>query len=207
MKSYFDKVYVVTCKKCEYRHDYIRNHFKENDIEFEFVYGKESNQFIADKVLTVTAKSLISGHIKCLENALNNNYNRILICEDDVNFVENFTEKFKIFISDVGEDWPFLLLGNQFWATRYLQREKIKDNVYKFIWGTGSHCQAINKSVMLDTYQYIKLYLRPIDYCYYDLFNRYTCYCPEEFLADALSKSEHLGNFDKKYTFPSEIIH
>jgi hypothetical protein len=205
MNNYFDKIYVITCKRCDYRQPRILSHFKEHNLSFEFVYSVDDVKFLKTH-LTTTVQSLISGHLRCIEDAIDKGYHRILICEDDVNFIPNLNESFSIFIKNVKE-WDFLQLGNQFWATQYLTRVKMSDNLYKFVWGTGSHCIALNEHIFQDTRDYLSLYKEPVDFAYYTLFKKYTAFCPEQFLADALSKNDHLGWFDSKSIFPSEIQH
>jgi len=206
MNKYFDKIYVITCSKCENRQPYIIEHFKKVNLNFEFVYSLDNSNF-EDGPISSTMKSLIYGHIKCINDACLNNFEKILICEDDINFVDNVNEKFNQFISLIDNNWNFLQLGNQFWATQYLSREKIKENLYRFIWGTGSHCIGIHKSVYGDCVKSMSKYDECIDFMYYKLFQKYIAYCPEDFLADALSDSNHLECFNENFKFKSEIKH
>jgi hypothetical protein len=206
MNTFFNKIYVITCRKCEYRHPTLIKHFKDCGLQFEFKYSLCSDTF-TNGPISPTAKSLIYGHLKCIEDAVVNDLDRILICEDDVNFVADVSLKFYDFLKSVPSDWGYLQLGNQFWATKYLTRHQIKPNLYQFVWGTGSHCIALNKKVFNETHHELSRYDTPTDFVYYNLFKKYPTYCPENFLADALSTNDHLNHFDNKFKFPSEIQH
>lgn len=206
INKYFDKVYVITCKNFTERHEYIKNHFLNNNLNFEFFNSVDKNLLISNTI-TNSELSLLLSHLNCILNAKLNGYKKILICEDDVNFIPNLENEFIKFVKKLPLDWDFLQFGNQFWAEKWLRRKYISDNLYKFEWGTGSHCIGINSSVYDSTIEKLNLMDAPVDFLYYYLFESYKCYCPENFLADALSKSEHLNNFDKKYVFDSTIVH
>lgn len=206
INKYFDRVYVITCKNFTERHNYIKNHFLSNNINFEFFNSIDKNLLIHNK-LTTSELSLLLSHLNCVLNAKLNSYKKILICEDDINFNVNLENEFINFVEKLPLKWDFLQLGNQFWAEKWLKRKYISENLYKFEWGTGSHCIAINSSVYDSVIEKLSLMNAPVDFLYYYLFESHICYCPENFLADALSKSIHLKNFDKKYIFDSTITH
>jgi len=42
---------------------------------------------------------------------------------------------------------------------------------------------------------------------YYKLYSELNCYSPKNFLADALSKNDHVNHYDTKYVFDSTIVH
>ena len=166
-----------------------------------------NNKLLIDSIISSTEMSLALSHLHCVIDAKLNGYKSILICEDDIQFVSNFKEKFTQFIKDVPKDWNFLQIGNQIWADKWLRRKHISENLYKFEWGTGSHCIGINfdsYDILIDRFKKLD---KPVDFMYYDLFSTVNCYCPEKFLADALSKNNHLDYYDKKHIFDSTIFH
>lgn len=181
-------------------------HFQKLNLGFSFVYGLDSESF-SDGPVHKTMKSLISGHMNCILDAKENRYEKILVCEDDVSFVNNVNEKFNQFISNLNNGWDFLQLGNQFWANEYLNRKKIRNNLYEFIWGTGSHCVGINEHMYDDCLKFMSNYDDSIDFIYYKLFKNHVVYCPENFLADALSKTNSKKYVGDKYIFNSEVRH
>jgi GR25 family glycosyltransferase involved in LPS biosynthesis len=206
LNSFFDKIYVITCDSLHNRHVYIKDHFYKNNIQFEF-FVSVNQELLSVDIISSTEKSLLLSHLNCVINAKLNNYKRILICEDDVNFVDDIQRKFNIFVKNIPVDWNFLQLGNQLWAEKWLRRKYISDNIYRFEWGTGSHCIAINFNSYDRLIHNFKKFDMPVDFMYYQLYSDLNCYCPEFFLADALSKNDHLNHHGEKYIFDSTIIH
>ena len=206
INSFFDKVYVITCDSFFDRHVYIKEHFHKNNIKFQF-YVSIDNTLLINSVISSTEMSLSLSHLHCVIDAKLNGYKSILICEDDIQFVSNVEEKFVQFIKGLPTNWNFLQIGNQFWADKWLRRKHISENLYKFEWGTGSHCIGINfdsYDILIDRFKKLD---NPVDFMYYDLFSTVNCYCPEKFLADALSKNNHLDYYDEKHIFDSTIFH
>jgi GR25 family glycosyltransferase involved in LPS biosynthesis len=140
-------------------------------------------------------------------NAKLNGYKSIMICEDDINFVDNIEENFNNFVKNIPLDWNFLQIGNQIWAEKWLKRKYISENLYKFEWGTGSHCIGINSNsydILINNFKKLDA---PVDFMYYKLYSELNCYSPKNFLADALSKNDHVNHYDTKYIFDSTIFH
>jgi hypothetical protein len=206
VNSLFQKVYVITCDPFVARQTYIRQHFAQNNIQFEFRSATQTNT-IKSNTISESETSLVLAHLHCVIDAKLNCYDQILICEDDVELCDGFDQKLDSFIEQVPVDWQFLQLGNQYWATHWLTRDYIKPNLYRFRWGTGSHCVAIKNTAYDNSISILSKLSSPVDLLYYELFSKLNCYCPEKFLADALSKNDHLQHSDKKYIFDSSIIH
>jgi GR25 family glycosyltransferase involved in LPS biosynthesis len=203
---FFEKVYVITCDSFNERHEYINNHFYKNNVKFDFFVSVDPKLLSAD-VISSTEKSLSMSHLNCVINAKLNGYKSIMICEDDINFVNDIEENFNNFSKNIPLDWNFLQIGNQIWAEKWLRRKYIAENLYKFEWGTGSHCIGINSNsydVLINNFKKLDA---PVDFMYYKLYSELNCYCPEKFLADALSKNDHINHYDTKYIFDSTIVH
>jgi len=207
MNKFFDKVYVITCEHFRDRHQYIKKHFADLRIDFDFVISLDKSCFPDTPTLSSSERSVLYGHSYCLRHARLSGYERILICEDDVAFVEDLDARLERFVDVAPDDWHYLQLGNQFWASHWLTREKIAENLYRFRWGTGCHCVAVRNNIFDFTIKRFNLFDLAADLIYYNLFTRFNCYCPEEFLADALSSNAHLGYSDKKHIFESRIHH
>jgi ATP-dependent Clp protease adapter protein ClpS len=209
INNFFDKIYVISCFGSLDRQQYIVKHFKYNNIKFEFKPSIDYKVFKNDAKISAQNISLIQSHRHCILEAKLNSYRRILICEDDVNFVEFVNELFSEFIEILPEDWHFMQLGNQSGKTieKFLSREKIKDNLYKFSWGTGSHCIGINSNIYDVCINNLFSENEPIDFLYYRLFEKYNCYCPKKFLADGLSENPYRIQDNSKILFKSNLNH
>ena len=64
-----------------------------------------NNKLLIDSIISSTEMSLALSHLHCVIDAKLNGYKSILICEDDIQFVSNFKEKFTQFIKDVPVEW------------------------------------------------------------------------------------------------------
>ena len=206
LNNFFDKVYVITCEDFTERHVHIRKHFNKLNIKFEFKSSIDK-RFFNEDVISDSEKSLKLSHINCIIDAKLNDYRSILICEDDILFIDTVVEEMTKFMGMLPDDWYYLQLGNQSWATQWLRRVKIFDNVYRFYWGTGSHCIGINRVSYDYTIRNLETMLEPLDISYYHLFNILPCYCPEVFFADAISKNNHLNYINSNLIFESRIYH
>jgi len=167
---FFEKVYVITCDSFNERHEYINNHFYKNNVKFDFFVSVDPKLLSAD-VISSTEKSLSMSHLNCVINAKLNGYKSIMICEDDINFVNDIEENFNNFIKNIPLDWNFLQIGNQIWAEKWLRRKYIAENLYKFEWGTGSHCIGINSNsydVLINNFKKLDA---PVDFMYYKLYS------------------------------------
>jgi GR25 family glycosyltransferase involved in LPS biosynthesis len=171
---------------------------------FEFINAWDKSIFSPGK-RNSAQRSLLTTHIRCILDAKVNRYNKTLICEDDVNFRDDLHNLFVDFLKVLPDDWDYLQFGNQFWATHWLTREKIKDNLYRFFWGTGSHCIGINSKVYNDTLKELETFYEHTDFIYYRLFKNHKCYCPELFLADAISDTSHMDHHEDKQIFKSMV--
>lgn len=56
--------------------------------------------------------SLVIKHLSCYEQIVKNGQNFALILEDDVTFVDNFSELFDKYLSSVPDDFDLIFLGN-----------------------------------------------------------------------------------------------
>ena len=207
LNRFFDRIYVITCEGFQDRQKYVRKHFADLGIDFDFVMSLDKSCFPDTPALSSSERSVLYGHSYCLRHARLSGFERILICEDDVAFVADVGARFEVFAAGVPDDWDYLQLGNQFWAEHWLKREKVAENLYRFLWGTGCHCVAVRNSVFDITINRFNLFDHAADILYYNLFARYKCYCPEQFPADALSSNAHLNHADEKHIFESRIRH
>jgi hypothetical protein len=207
INKFFDKVYVITCERFYERHSYIRNHFNEHNIRFEFKAATDKKYFAATSVSSA-GLSLIAAHRMCILDAKLNGCANILICEDDISFIStSLTERFDNFMRIVPNDWDFLQLGNQSGPaiSKFIRRTNISDNLYRFYWGTGSHCNGIKSNmydVCLDQFTCRSM---PIDFLYYNMYKDHICYCPEIFIADGLSRNQYRIQDNSKILFDSTL--
>lgn len=158
MNNFFDKIYVVTCKKFKERHKHIINHFKKFNIEFEFIYGPDSNMLDIknininpEKKFSKNTMATLFTHYKSWEESIKNNYNSVLICEDDVFLMDYFENELVKFMKQVPNDWDVLQLGWQPFNYNFPNSKLINNNVRKnwsFI--GGAHCYALKLNTCIE---------------------------------------------------------
>ena len=134
LQSYFDKVLVLTIPRLEERQQHVRERLK--GFDFEFFYGVDkqelSDEFIRDNYhydkkyslsVSQTFRPLNKGEIACslshrkiYQAMIDNNWQRVLVFEDDV--VPSASEEELLnFLDELPADWELVYLG-------YLKNEK-----------------------------------------------------------------------------------
>lgn len=114
-----DKVYVLTVKTFHDRISHIQNEMQNHNIDFQFIFDFdipeineeiENIHFHETSSLTMGQKSLVLKHIQAWKNAEKNNYQRILVFEDDVVLKKNFAQEFEKIIAATKEKQPGYLV-------------------------------------------------------------------------------------------------
>ena len=190
INSLVDKIFLITTLNSS-RFDYISNHLKENDINYELFIATNYKLFSNDtKVIdsgeeTRPALSLLSSFISIIYSAKLYNYNSIAILEDDCFFVENWKEKFRNFYSKIPNDWDLINLGYHPLHESDTIKEKINDFVYKPLnYHHTTHCMVV-KNTCFDEYININnkfKYTMPSDYVFNEIYKNpsYKSFYPVE---------------------------
>ena len=116
------EIYVINLKKNKDRlNEFMKNANKANvNVKrFDAIYGKELDKddsdiqkyFIKDHKLNPGQIGCALSHIKIWEEAVKNNYNNIIVFEDDAIIPENFWDKFKEAYNELPNDWDYFSLN------------------------------------------------------------------------------------------------
>ena len=100
VNSYVDKVYVLSVKSFKDRIQHVKKEMDKHHIQFEFVFDYDIpeltpallKKYFAPSNLTLAQKSLILKHRHAWQDALRNQYQRVLIFEDDVILTPHFNK-------------------------------------------------------------------------------------------------------------------
>jgi GR25 family glycosyltransferase involved in LPS biosynthesis len=112
LNDYFSKIYCINLDRRPDRYEQCLNEFKKLNVVVERVSAVDGNKFLKTELNSNSAHyGLILTNVNILKDAILNNYDNVLILEDDVNFVDDFYEKFEANISFLPNDWDFLYLG------------------------------------------------------------------------------------------------
>ena len=128
MKTFFDKIYVLSLIQNKSRQEFIKEQFKDLDIDFEFIYGidyfnlrKDYKGDIINWPKTYeTCENNKSGsfgctlaHYQAVLQAYEFNYNNVLIIEDDICFIKD-KETIEYFLNNIPEDADFISYSPRF---------------------------------------------------------------------------------------------
>lgn len=97
-----DMVYVLSVKTFTERISHIKNEMKKHQIEFQFVFlydipdlnAEMLEDIFGDAALSMAQKSLALKHVHAWSDAVQNNYKKILIFEDDAVLHKDFNLHF-----------------------------------------------------------------------------------------------------------------
>lgn len=99
-------------------------------------------------------------HINILKDAINNNYDKILILEDDIIISKSFTSRLHEINSLIQDDWNIIYLGV---SQHNWDNIHINDNIYNADKSTGSFAYMVHNSfyqTLLNTFEKMN---KPVD--------------------------------------------
>src|SRR5688572_498365 len=107
LNSYFDKIFCINLDRRTDRWEESLKEFNKYNLDverFPAIDGKELN--LSDKVkLTPAEKACSMSHHTILKRMIENNWNRILILEDDVAFIDDLESMFTHKAKQIPKDW------------------------------------------------------------------------------------------------------
>lgn len=155
-----DKVYVCHWSSLIDRKNYINERLNSLGIEHEFVELYDTSNWNVDEISKKyklifsfnprqTEKkypviSLALKHCWIVEDAIKNNYESIMILEDDAEFVDDFVDKFNSYYKQLPKDWDMCFVG----SCCNLFSKNIESNVFVYPASSSrcTHCYIISKS-------------------------------------------------------------
>jgi GR25 family glycosyltransferase involved in LPS biosynthesis len=160
LNDYFSKIYCINLDKRTDKYSECLIEFNKIGIDVERISAVDgSSVFTMGIHKNAGAYGLMLTNINIIQNARQNNYETILILEDDVMFIENFNELFNEKIKSLPDNWDLLYLGgnNRFDIGRFnlitgdpnfvVNKESYKTlnhELSKTTWTQTTHAVAIN---------------------------------------------------------------
>ena len=158
VNDYFDKVVVINLDRRQDRMDRLDPQLKELGIEYE------RHSAVDGKALDIVP--MIAGTMSHVEVLKKYRDQKILILEDDANFVEDFNEQFEAVIQTLPDNWDIFYLGVLL-PKNAGKLTPVNDNWHRQVMSNGSHAYCINPAKIdffienLDNYEwYIDVGLR-----------------------------------------------
>lgn len=112
LNNYFEKIYCINLDSRPDRYGESLQEFQKIGIDVQRVSGVlGSDVFKSGLNRSAGAYGVFLTHVKILKEAMRNNYENILILEDDVVFIDGFNEIFNQRITALPDDWDLLYVG------------------------------------------------------------------------------------------------
>lgn len=144
LNDIFDCVYVINLKRRPDRLQHITDQFIKINAKFNLIDAVDGNLVLTNKLVGngwnykgVTGCAY--SHKKVYLDAIKNNYDNILVVEDDNVFSDTFNEKFKLFFNQVPKDWDMLYFG----GNHQIKNKAINVNIEKISHTLTTNCYAI----------------------------------------------------------------
>lgn len=169
--KYFDKIYYINLTSREDRKMHMEKQLAELNIaaaRVSAVNGKELkwdlNYGIISKFWNTSAAAYCLSYQNAIIDAIKNNYNKVLIMDDDAVLTSNFYEVLNESFKSLPENWHLLYLAaNHNKKCIPTEKDRISDNLYKLSGSLGSHAIIINKAAFNTILNFCSTPYGPLD--------------------------------------------
>lgn len=176
--NFFSKTYCINLERRKDRWNECLLEFKNkelNNIERVSAVDGKDLMFFSQKVNS-SALALILTNEKIFESAIENNYETILILEDDIEFTDQ-VKNISSFIEKLPENWDMIYFGgNHNTHVGHKAPESINEKVVKLHHTFSTHCIGINKKAYQPILDRIRKRDQPLDVIYSDLQKKLNVY-------------------------------
>jgi GR25 family glycosyltransferase involved in LPS biosynthesis len=177
--DFFNKTFCINLDRRKDRWEECLTEFNKHNLggieRFVAIDGNDLPQ-VNSGFVTPSRLALVLTNVDILEKAIQENYQSILILEDDIEFtdeVSNISEYFKF----LPEDWDMLYFGGNHNQHMGIAPPKIiNEKVCKLHYTFSTHCVAINKKAFTTILNRLKKCDNALDVIYVDLQNTLNTY-------------------------------
>ena len=198
----FDETFLINLKKREDRlHNFIDqiNNYDLGKFKiFEAIDGSLINDDYSN--LSKGNVGLIHSNIQIIEESIKNNYEKILIVEDDCVFNENVKD-IDVYFEHLPSDWDMVYFGgNHNIHSNTPKPIIINDKVVKLHSTYASHCVGLSKNIFSIVLEALKTFNAPIDVKYQQLQSNHNVYCFNPLIATQMVGFSDIENKDVDYS-------
>lgn len=152
LNKYFDKIYLINLDR---RTDRMLECAEDIEVlnivyeRFSAVDGKTLNledYGISNPSHNKSDLGCLLSHLNIMKDIKKNNYERILILEDDFELCPDFENLFDGYMSQLPDDWQWLYYG----GSHFEDPEKVTENMYRVNKTFTTHAYAIKREVVDD---------------------------------------------------------
>jgi len=197
----FDKVYCINLKHREDRKKHIISECEKYNMGnvhfFEAINGSTIN---GNYNISKGCIGLIMSNIQIINEAKQNNYDQILILEDDCYFTDEVL-KINDYLSELPDDWDMFYLGgnhNVGWKG-IKPPEVINDKIVKLHHTFTTHFIAIKKHMYDVILEKLNTFSQPIDVIYTTIQKEYKVYCTSVTIAKQINGYSDIENKNVNY--------
>lgn len=204
-----DKIYIINLERCTDRKERIKNQLKlANVTNYEFFNGIVPNIDTLNTFPNFCKTSseherlnmlgCLLSHISIMKLAINNNYNNIIVLEDDCQILDNdFLNKAENSLKSLSQKYDILYLGANH---KRPASKKLNANLYKPTTSNGTFSYVISKSFMKELVKPYN-YKLPIDLHWrkFDKSRPYEFYCIIPHVINIYDCVSTISNCQTKY--------
>jgi len=174
VNTYFNKVYILNRDVDSDRLNNVKTRLENFDINFERFSAVDGND-LDETIINKYAYGCYASHIKILKDALVNNYDKILILEDDVYFHKDFINGFRWTIANIPDNWDILYLGCSQQKNTWSYIE-CTNNYYKSQFCNGTFAYCVKLSVIQQMLNILEKRIGYIDTIYHNIQKTHNCF-------------------------------
>lgn len=197
----FDKVYCINLKHREDRKQNIISECEKYNLgEITFFEAINGNTVPQRFNISKGCVGLIMSNIEIINDAKKNDYETILILEDDCYFTDEIL-KINDYLSVLPDDWDMFYLGgnhNVGWKG-IKPPEPINEKIIKLHHTFTTHFIALKKHMYDVILNEIKNFNQPIDVVYTTLQKQYNVYCTSVNIAKQINGYSDIENKNVNY--------
>lgn len=168
LNDYFEKIYCVNLKRRPERWESAQKEFLKNNLQVERYEAVDGKYIDPINGLKPGEVGCLLSHLNILKKCQEDNIDRVLITEDDVQFSDDLNSKFFEYQKELPE-WDILYLGaNHALCNPYENNPPIKitEHVYRILHAYSTHAYAVNKSCYQYLIDHISQMTNPLDVMY-----------------------------------------
>lgn len=212
----FDKIYIINLKhRIDRRKNMINQMNKINETNYEFFDAikptiEQVNDWNSNYLkqhndnYRIGCLGCMFSHMMIMKLALKENYNKILILEDDVIFNNNYNN-LSNYLSNIDQNKQDMIYLS---GSHIIQPEKITDNIYQIKKTFTTNSYIINKRAMEYIVNNINKYEKEIDVFYTEYIqkaNDFNCICINPHITYQESGYSDIQNKDVNYKMSNPL--
>ena len=171
----FDKIICLNLEKRKDRKSICDSIFTKYNIDVEYFKAIDGDTLPHGKIKSGNRGCCLS-HKKIFEYIQKNNWNTVLILEDDVEFHDELETRFEDYYTEVPSSWKMLYFGGNHCK---IEPKMISNHVHRLVQTYTTHCYAIKREilpVLLEEFSDSKIYNQEVDVHLSNIQKQIECY-------------------------------